>query len=62
MPRLVCAFVDDPENAQAQSLRFAGDAHDHLLLDAPGAVGELSIWVTVEAPTEQTLRRLTLSQ
>lgn len=59
--RLACAFVDGVDNAGAQSLHFIGGAHDRILLEAPGAVGELCIWVAVEARTAAPLRKLALS-
>lgn len=46
--RLACAFVDGVDNAAAQSLHFIGGAHDRILLEAPGAIGELCIWASVE--------------
>ncbi|TWI65389.1 hypothetical protein IP91_02797 [Pseudoduganella lurida] len=59
--RLACAFVDGVENAATQSLHFVDGAPDRVLLDAPGAVTELCIWVSVDAATSLPLRRLALS-
>ncbi|GGY07151.1 hypothetical protein GJV26_07400 [Massilia dura] len=59
--RLACMFVDGVENAGTQSLHFIGGAHDHILLDVPGAVAELCIWVSVEAQAAAPLRKLALS-
>jgi hypothetical protein len=67
--RLVCAFVDGVENGAAQSLHFIGGAHDRILLDAPGAIVDLCIWVSVEVTVEVNagtdvaapLRKLALS-
>ena len=61
MARLACAFVDSVENAGTQSLRFVGTGHDRILLDAPGAVHDLCIWVNVAAETVAPLRKLALS-
>ncbi|QGZ41540.1 hypothetical protein IP92_00501 [Pseudoduganella flava] len=60
-PRLVCAFVDDVENADAESIRFIGAARDRILLDAPGSLTGLCIWVCVEADADAPLSRLALS-
>lgn len=67
--RLACAFVDGVENAGMQSLHFIGGAHDRILLDGPGAIAELCIWVSVEVSVEANpaagkaplLRKLALS-
>ena len=63
--RLACSFVDGVDNAGTQSLRFVGGAHDRIVLDGPGAVSELCIWVSVEigaeADTAAPLRKLALS-
>jgi hypothetical protein len=59
--RLACAFVDGVENAETQSLHFIDGATDRILLETPGAVAELCIWVTVDAATREPLRRLALS-
>jgi hypothetical protein len=64
MPRLVCAFVDDVENADAESIQFIGAARDRILLGAPGTPGTLTglcIWVCVEADADAPLSRLALS-
>lgn len=59
--RLACVFVDDVDNAGTQSLHFIAGAHDHILLDTPGAVTGLCIWVSVAAQTAAPLRKLALS-
>lgn len=63
--RLACAFVDGVENAGTQSLHFIGGTHDRILLEAPGAIAELCIWVSVEVRVEPgvaaPLRKLALS-
>ena len=59
--RLACAFVDGVDNAGTQSLHFIDGAHDRILLDEPGGVGELCAWVSVEAQAAAPLRKLALS-
>lgn len=63
--RLACSFVDGVDNAGTQSLHFIDGAHDRILLDEPGGVGELCIWVSVEVGMEASaaapLRKLALS-
>ncbi|QBE62717.1 hypothetical protein [Pseudoduganella lutea] len=59
--RLACAFVDGVDNAGTQSLHFIGGAPDRIRLEGPGAVGELCIWVVVEARMAAPLRKLALS-
>lgn len=58
---LACAFVDGVDNAGTQSLHFVDGAHDRILLDRPGAVAELCIWVSVAAQAAAPLRKLALS-
>lgn len=59
--RLACTFVDGVENAGMQSLHFIDGAHDRIVLDRPGAVAELCIWVSITAQTAAPLRKLALS-
>lgn len=61
MRTLACAFVDDVDNADEESLHFAGAARDHIVLAEAGAVQGLCIWVCVQAQAGEPLRRLTLS-
>jgi hypothetical protein len=61
MARLACAFVDSVENAGTQSLRFVGAGHDRIVLDGPGAVHDLCIWVNVTVEAAAPLRKLALS-
>lgn len=59
--RLACAFVDDVENADDESIEFADGARDRIVLHPGEGIPGLCIWVTVEAHTAQPLRRLALS-
>jgi hypothetical protein len=60
-PRLVCAFVDDVENADAESIEFIGAARDRILLAPGGTLAGLCIWACVHADAHAPLSRLALS-